>query len=462
MRITRERGPIRSLRSRCVALAAVTVAALLSPLSTTSGNAAMVGSCGGAVPIPGRTSLDEGKVEGTRFAHVLVERAGVKLAAQLTVDAVTPRRYASTSSLPAPKPKIAAGTVVDSYLLHSDPVGHSLLGGNHFALQVSFDTNILGVIVADGSLIGSDAAVGIPGVPYSVFANRGLELQPFGDSLTIVDRHTVRMFFNTSTYLDDVRIVVAHSAVPGFAQAYGLTNNAGQVATFGASRAVLGNAPANLVSPVNAASETCTAQGYWLGASDGGIFSFGDAKYFGSMGGTRLNQPIVAMTTTPTGQGYWMVAGDGGIFSFGDAEFFGSMGAARLNQPVVGMTATPTSHGYRMLASDGGIFSFGDAKFYGSMGGTKLNQPMVGMTATPTGQGYWMVASDGGIFGFGDAKFYGSMGGLQLTHPIVGMKATPDGRGYWLVASDGAVFQFGDAVLQGSGVGKLANVVKIF
>src|SRR5258708_20594681 len=46
------------------------------------------------------------------------------------------------------------------------------------------------------------------------------------------------------------------------AQAYGLTNGQGQVATFGASRAVLGNAPANLASPVNAASETCTGKGY--------------------------------------------------------------------------------------------------------------------------------------------------------------------------------------------------------
>jgi hypothetical protein len=462
MRTTSDHRSIRP-NPRGATLALVTVAALLSPFFATSARAAVAGACGGVVPTRAPSSLVGGHTEGTGFARLVTERAGVKLAAPVTVDAVKAGFYGSVSSLPKPKPKIAKGTLVDSFLLHSDPVGQSAaLLGNHLPLRVSFDSNILGVIVSDSSLNGSDAALGAPGVLYPVFPNRGLELAPFNDHFTIVDRHTVSLFINTSTYVDEVRFVVAHASVAGFAQAYGLTNGAGQVVTFGASRAVLGNAPANLVSPVNAASETCTGQGYWLGAGDGGIFSFGDAHNYGSMGGKKLNQPVVGMTTTPTGQGYWMVASDGGMFSFGDAKFFGSMGGHPLNQPMVGMTATPTGRGYRTLARDGGIFSFGDARYFGSMGGKKLNQPIVGMTATATGQGYWMVASDGGMFSFGDAKFFGSMGGHQLNAPIVGMKATPDGRGYWLVASDGEIFKFGDAVSQGSGFGRLANVVKIF
>jgi hypothetical protein len=458
-----------SLRRRGAALAVTTLAAVLSPSLATGAGAAVVGECGGVVPIVAPHDLAEGAVEATGFVHTFVERTGLTLGAPLTVDVVNPGLYSASAQLPSPSPTIASGTVIDSYMLHSDPVGKptSLLG-NHFLATMSFDTDILGVIENRGHLDASDAAVGVPGAIYPTDPARGLELQgtSFNDHFTIsADRHTLQVFFNTSTYVDEVRVVVAHAltastAVAGFSQSYSMTNLFGQVVAFG-PRAAPG-APPRLISPINAASETCTGKGYWLGAGDGGIFSFGDAKFFGSMGGKKLNQPIVGMTATPTNLGYWLVASDGGIFSFGDAKFFGSMGGTKLNQPIVGMTATPASRGYRMVASDGGIFSFGDAAFFGSTGNMRLNQPIVGMTETPTGKGYWMVASDGGIFSFGDARFFGSLGATKLNQPIVGMKATPDGHGYWLVAADGGIFSFGDAKFQGSGVGRLAVVIRIF
>jgi hypothetical protein len=455
---------IRSLRVRAAALAVVTVAALMSPLLATSATASVVGACGAVIPIVAPKNLAEGGLESTGLVHGIVERNGVRLAAQLTTDAVRPGTYTTNSSLPSPAPKIAAGTVVDSYMLHSDPVGKpTALLGNRFSIRVTFDSDILGVMVADSSLNGSDGAVGIAGATYPTFPHRGLELngKPNNDNFTIsTDRHTLLVFLSTSTYVDEVRVVVAHTTAR-FAQAYSMTSFFGQVLTFG-PRAVLGNAPTHLASPINAASETCTGQGYWLGAGDGGIFSFGDARFFGSMGGHHLNQPIVGMTATPSDAGYWLVASDGGIFSFGDARFEGSMGAVKLNQPVVGMTPSATGKGYRMVASDGGIFSFGDAQFFGSMGAVKLNKPVVGMTATPSGKGYWMVATDGGIFSFGDAKFFGSTGGQHINQPIVGMKATPTGLGYWLVSADGGIFPFGDASFLGSGVGHTLGVVKIF
>jgi hypothetical protein len=455
---------IRSRRGRAAALAVVTGAALLSPLLATSATASVVGACGAVIPIAAPRNLAEGGVETTGLVHAFVERNGTRLASALTVDAVNPGTYMTTASLPSPAPKVAAATVVDSYMLHSDPLGKpTALQGNRFSVRVSFDSTILGVMVADSSLNGSDAKVGEPGATYPTFAHRGLELlgNAFNDHFTIAtDRHTLQVFFSTSTYVDEVRVVVAHTAA-AFSQSYSMTNFVGQVVTFG-PRAALGNAPANLASPINAASETCTGQGYWLGASDGGIFSFGDAHFFGSMGGQHLNQPIVGMTATPTDAGYWLVASDGGIFSFGDARFAGSMGAKHLNQPIVGMTPSATGKGYRMVATDGGIFSFGDARFFGSMGAVKLNKPVVGMTSTPSGKGYWMVATDGGIFSFGDAKFFGSTGAQHLNQPIVGMKATPTGLGYWLVASDGGIFPFGDASFLGSGVGRTLAVVKVF
>ncbi len=454
----------RTLRRRGVALAVTSVAALASPLLASPARAAVIGECGGIVPISAPPSLVEGKVEATGSVHAFAERAGVKLGAPLTVDAVTPGVYGSSALLPAVAPTIATGTTVDSYMLHSDPVGKpTALQGNHFRATMSFDTAIVGVIVSRGRLDASDSVVGLGGVPYPTDPARGLELlrSAFNDQFIVAPGgRSIQVLFNTSTYVDEVRVLVAH-ATPGFGAPYSIAAGNGQVVTFGA-RSAPSSAPATLVSPINAASETCTGRGYWLGAGDGGIFTSGDATFFGSMGGKHLNRPIVGMTSTPTDQGYWLVASDGGIFSFGDANFFGSMGGTRLNRPMVGMTTTASSRGYRTVASDGGVFAFGDAKFFGSTGAIKLNQPIVGMTPTPSGNGYWMVASDGGIFAFGDAKFFGSMGGQHLNRPIVGMKATPDGRGYWLVANDGGVFNFGDATFQGSGVGRLLDAVKIF
>ena len=319
---------IRSLRGRAAALAVVTIAALMSPLLATTATATVVGACGAVIPIAAPKNLAEGGVETTGLVHAFVERNGLRLSFPLTTDAVKAGTYTKTSSLPSPAPKIAAGTVVDSYMLHSDPLGKpTALQGNRFSVRVSFDSDILGVMVTDSSLNGSDGTVGVHGAIYPTFAHRGLELMgnPFNDHFTIsTNRHTIQVFFSTSTYVDEVRVVVAHTAA-SFSQAYGITNVNGQVINFG-PRAVLGNAPRNLASPINAASETCTGQGYWLGAADGGIFSFGDAKFFGSMGAIHLNQPIVGMAATPTGAGYWLVASDGGIFSFGDAKFYGSMG----------------------------------------------------------------------------------------------------------------------------------------
>ena len=60
----------RSLARRGAVLAVVTVAALVSPLLATTGNAAVVGACGGVLPIPAPSNLVEGHVEGVR-THLL-------------------------------------------------------------------------------------------------------------------------------------------------------------------------------------------------------------------------------------------------------------------------------------------------------------------------------------------------------------------------------------------------------
>src|SRR5205085_165440 len=95
----------------------------MSPLLATSATATVVGACGAVIPIVAPKNLAEGGVETTGLVHAFVERNGQRLAAQLTADAVRSGTYTTTASLPSPPPKIPSGTVVDSYMLHSDPVG---------------------------------------------------------------------------------------------------------------------------------------------------------------------------------------------------------------------------------------------------------------------------------------------------------------------------------------------------
>jgi hypothetical protein len=376
-----------------------------------------------------------------------------------------PQTYKTAASVPSPVPMIAAGTVVDSFYIHAEPVGHPLAAA-HYTATVRFDRPIVGLFLqwedntslppAAGPLTlnNTDAILGAPGVNYNTppHGGRGMEFPPGGhdDVVTVVNAQTLSLDLVTGTETDDLRVVTQGSPPGTPSSGYRFVASDGGIFNFGNLQFFGSEGGSPLNKPMVGGASTCDNAGYWTVASDGGIFSFGDAKFFGSMGNKPLNKPIVTMASTPDSKGYWMFASDGGVFSFGDAAFHGSTGNIVLNKPIVSAASTPSGNGYWMAATDGGIFTFGDAGFHGSTGNIVLNKPVVGMAPTPDGQGYWLVASDGGIFTFGDAGFHGSTGNIVLNKPIVGMKVTPSGKGYWLIASDGGVFSFGDAQFFGS------------
>jgi hypothetical protein len=440
------------------AVASVAALALAGAIAAPPAGAGIAGGCGNIVVIPTPQHATQGSFQSNSLAFAFAERRGVRLASTLTVDAVKPGTYASKNSLTYPK--VAAGQVVDSYLVQADAIGQPRLAGAAVTAQITFDTNLLGVIVMSPDLKATDGLLGSPTTTYATTVSRGLELSPTHDSFTIVDAHTVRLSLRTTADVDDVRFVVAHSALPN-SYGYMVADPAGKVQAFG-TRVRYGDLASPPAHAIVSGDETCTGGGYWLAGTDGAIYPFGDAQSYGSMAGHPLWNPIVGMARTASGHGYWLVATDGGVFSFGDAHFYGSMGGQPLWKPIVGMAATPSGKGYWQVASDGGIFCFGDARFYGSMGGHPLNKPIVGMFPTPSGRGYWMVASDGGIFSFGDARFYGSTGNLTLVQPVIGMRATPSAQGYWLVAADGGVFTFGDATFVGSATKSLGRAAVLF
>jgi len=408
-------------------MALLTAALAGAGMGGSGAGAALSGQCGTIATIAAPASIVPGSLESNDKLQLFTEARQKTLTKNLSVDFTQPGLYNADAQLPLPGalPAIPAGTVVSSYLIHSDPVGLAN-PGQRLTATVNFTSDILGVMAQNdrsSTFSDSDLEIGATGVIYpAAVKERGLELSD--NPNVVVDwvrlsARSVQVSVLTSTVVDEIRVI---------------TKGDGDLAA--------------------------KASGYQMVASDGGVFSYGNREFRGSTGGISLTSPIVAAASPCSGGGYWLAAADGGIFSFGDAKFFGSTGDVKLTKPIVGMASTPSGKGYWLVASDGGIFSFGDAAFQGSTGAIKLTKPIVGMAATPTGNGYWMVATDGGIFSFGDAKFYGSTGAVTLTQPIVDMVVSPSGAGYTLVASDGGVFSYGDAVFYGStGAIKLAKPI---
>jgi len=412
------RGPGAGRR---LLLTVVLVAGLAAGVADAGAASSLAGQCGTVVQVPPPPSLEPGAFEASGTFRLIEETRQRTLSAPMAVDIVQPGLYDSGSDLPLLQPVIAAGTVVGSYLLHTDPSGQPQVG-TRVSVSLTFDNDILGVAITDAALDAGDPAVGSPLTAYPTgVPKRGFELLSTGsrDYVHLVNRRTVELSGVPTTVVDEARIIVAGST-PSTSPliGYRLVAADGGLFTYG-NHQFYGSGAGKGTSPTVGGSSTCTGSGYWLVAADGTVLSFGDAVAKGSLAGTHLNWPIVGMAGTLSSQGYWLAASDGGVFGFGDAVFHGSTGAVKLNRPIVGIVATPTGGGYWLVASDGGIFSFGDAVFHGSTGAVKLNRPIVGMVATPTGGGYWLVASDGGIFSFGDAVFFGSMGGTPLNQPIV-------------------------------------------
>src|SRR5205823_2620693 len=145
------------------------------------------------------------------------ERRGVSLSSSVGVDVSTPGSYSSVAGLSPGN--ISAGTIVDSYYLHADPVGISGSAPQLQAGGVTFPTDVLGLIVLDPSLSGSDSALGISGTSYPA-GGRALDLGSPTDTVSFsADRRTVILHLSNSGASDDVRVITAASPNVGFSQA---------------------------------------------------------------------------------------------------------------------------------------------------------------------------------------------------------------------------------------------------
>jgi hypothetical protein len=153
-----------------------------------------------------------GDLESDTQVSVFQERSGFLLTGDILVNLSAPG-VASPVNLLNPSPAtILAGTAVDSYFLHSDPVS---LVANFFG-TVTFDREILGVILLAPRLNESDSVLGAPGTAYPTGElARGVEESSTElDAVTLsADRRTLTVALRTLGKADQLRVVTASSLV---------------------------------------------------------------------------------------------------------------------------------------------------------------------------------------------------------------------------------------------------------
>jgi hypothetical protein len=143
--------------------------------------------------------------EGVR---IFEEQLAYVLSGPLSIDISTVGSFTTYKDLTPGE--VGSGVTINSHILHVDPPGNSLL---EVEASVSFDSDILGLIVLSSSLESTNSIVGSPGVFYGRVPNRGLELggsDPTPDGLTVSeDRRTLSIQGSTQNWMDEVRVITA-------------------------------------------------------------------------------------------------------------------------------------------------------------------------------------------------------------------------------------------------------------
>lgn len=152
--------------------------------------------------------------------RVFAEQQAFTLTEDVTVDVSNPGQYAMSSPGDFVSAVIPAGTVVDSYLIHCDPLTQSW----DFEVQgsVTFDGDIIGIMVFYTSLVDTDAMLGASGTTYSPYdpgnpfndppIRRGLEYEggpnPLNDVFDVgVNSVGVNLQIPSIDHMDEVRVL---------------------------------------------------------------------------------------------------------------------------------------------------------------------------------------------------------------------------------------------------------------
>jgi hypothetical protein len=134
------------------------------------------------------TSVQPGAWESDTAARMFGERSNIVLSAPVTVAGKT----------------IPAGTKVNSYYVHADPVGNANIA-HLFTGSASFGDKILAVATTTADLQATTPLLGSPAVTYSTSADQGLEYDDTASTGSTVGK--VNLALNAYNTSDAVRII---------------------------------------------------------------------------------------------------------------------------------------------------------------------------------------------------------------------------------------------------------------
>ncbi len=178
--------------------------------------ASIVGTTGAIAVISSPPNVRLGFEESNSQIRAFAERQDETLASNLSVDISAPSTVPNGSSINLTPGTIPAGTHVESWLLHFDPVG-SPQSAVALSGSITFSTQVLGIEVLTTSLDSTDSLFGAPGSEYEGSEPlKGLELavglvgiNTFDGITLSADRKTITAILSTQMSLDEVRIFTA-------------------------------------------------------------------------------------------------------------------------------------------------------------------------------------------------------------------------------------------------------------
>ncbi|GMR23869.1 MAG: hypothetical protein BMS9Abin37_2343 [Acidobacteriota bacterium] len=187
-------------------------ALLIVVMSSASVEAGIISFLGDVDIIAPPPSVVLGALEDDQLTRVFLEQSALILGSDVDADVMSPG--AVDEAVDLTPGTIFSGTRVDSYLLHFDPLSDS---GASSGGSVTFNRDILGILVQTSSLDATDALLGALATTYQLNDFRGVEGLGFAaegvtvnDVVTLsADFRTIGFDFSTTSRIDEIRVITA-------------------------------------------------------------------------------------------------------------------------------------------------------------------------------------------------------------------------------------------------------------
>lgn len=192
------------------ALISLPIVGLVTTLAATPSVAARFTTTGDIQYInPPPRNVRSGQTEDNDTIFLFEERQNVWLLESISVDITSSKRYDSSSNRLTPG-TISANTPVNSYFLHFDRKGNSY-DGKRASGTVTFDEEILGLIVLNTNHNASNRWLGNPG---TIYAGRHAALELSGRDSINWYGNALQLNLRTTQNIDQLRVITERSVAP--------------------------------------------------------------------------------------------------------------------------------------------------------------------------------------------------------------------------------------------------------